>query len=111
MKEVGKTWIEADADTAEAIDFIEYYAGQMMSLNEGARVQESEGEVNQYQYIPLGVGVIISPFNSPFANLANTTIAAIVAGNTVLLKPSNTHPLLQQNLLNSWKKLGCQREC
>ena len=93
VKEVGKPWVEADADVACAIDYIEYYAKYMMNLIVGSRVLERGFELNQYRFIPLGVGVIMTPFNSPLANMAKTTIAAIVAGNTVLLKPSN-HALI-----------------
>ena len=106
VKEVGKTWVEADADAAEAIDYIEYYAEHMMSLIVGTRIQESEGEVNQYQYIPLGVGVIMLPFNSPLANLAKTAIAAIVAGNTVLLKPSNHAPIVAAKFVELMEEAG-----
>jgi len=106
VKEVGKTWVEADAEVAEAIDYIEYYAEHMMSLIVGAGVQESEGEVSQYQYIPLGVGVIMSPFNSSLANLAKITIAAIVAGNTVLLKPSNHAPIIAAKFVELVEEAG-----
>ncbi len=106
VKEVGKPWIEADADTAEAIDFIEYYARQMMSLKEEAKVQSREGEVNQYQYLSLGVGVIISPFNFPLAIMAGTTVAAIAAGNTVLLKPSNNAPVIAAKFVEVMQEAG-----
>ncbi|WP_026678356.1 aldehyde dehydrogenase family protein, partial [Fictibacillus gelatini] len=92
VKEAGKPWKEADADTAEAIDFLEYYARQMVKLKDGVKVNSRFGEINTFNYIPLGVGIIISPFNFPLAIMAGTTVAAIVAGNTVLLKPSNTTP-------------------
>jgi 1-pyrroline-5-carboxylate dehydrogenase len=94
VKEAGKPWKEADADTAEAIDFLEFYGRQMLRIKEGFPVNSREGEFNQYHYIPLGVGIIISPFNFPLAIMAGTTVAAIVAGNTVLLKPANTTPVI-----------------
>jgi 1-pyrroline-5-carboxylate dehydrogenase len=106
VKEVGKPWVEADADTAEAIDFIEYYARQMMSLKEEAKVQSREGEVNQYQYTSLGVGVIIPPFNFPLAIMAGTTVAAIAAGNTVLLKPSNNSPVIAAKFVEVMQEAG-----
>ena len=106
VKEVGKTWVEADTDATEAIDYIEYYAEHMMSLIIGTQIQESEGEVNQYQYIPLGVGVIMSPFNSPLTHLAKTTVAAIVAGNTVLLKPSNHAPIVAAKFVELMEEAG-----
>ena len=83
-KEAGKPWNEADADTAEAIDFLEYYARQMLRIKEGVKVESRPNEYNRYDYIPLGVGVIISPWNFPLAIMAGTTVAAIVTGNTVL---------------------------
>ncbi|MGC4379488.1 aldehyde dehydrogenase family protein, partial [Fictibacillus sp. Mic-4] len=79
VKEAGKPWKEADADTAEAIDFLEYYARQMVKLKDGVKVNSRFGEINTFNYIPLGVGIIISPFNFPLAIMAGTTVAAIVA--------------------------------
>ena len=106
VKEAGKPWKEADADTAEAIDFIEYYARQMVRLKDGAYVKSREGEVNQYGYIPLGVGVVISPFNFPLAIMAGTTVAAIVTGNTVLLKPSNNTPIVAAKFVEVLEEAG-----
>ncbi len=88
--EVGKSWFEADADTAEAIDFLEYYARQMM------RIADSSNQLTSYppehlalQYIPLGVGAVIPPWNFPCAIPAGLVAAAIVAGNTVVFKPAS----------------------
>lgn len=106
VKEAGKPWKEADADTAEAIDFLEFYARQMIKLQNGVPVQSREGELNQFHYIPLGVGVIISPFNFPLAIMAGTTVAAIVAGNTVLLKPSNNTPVVATKFLEVMEEAG-----
>ncbi|WP_412729415.1 aldehyde dehydrogenase family protein, partial [Cytobacillus praedii] len=93
-KEAGKPWNEADADTAEAIDFLEFYARQMLNIKDGVPVNSRPNEYNRYDYIPLGVGIIISPWNFPLAIMAGTTVAAIVAGNTVLLKPASTTPVV-----------------
>jgi 1-pyrroline-5-carboxylate dehydrogenase len=106
VKEAGKPWKEADADTAEAIDFIEYYARQMLSLKEGSSVLSRPGENNQYHYVSLGVGVIISPFNFPLAIMAGTTIAAIAAGNTALLKPSNNTPVVAAKFMEVMEEAG-----
>ncbi|MCQ6276495.1 L-glutamate gamma-semialdehyde dehydrogenase [Bacillus sp. V3B] len=106
VKEAGKPWKEADADTAEAIDFIEYYARQMLSLKEGVPILSRAGEHNQFHYVPLGVGVIISPFNFPLAIMAGTAIAAIVAGNTVLLKPSNNTPVVAAKFMEVMEEAG-----
>ncbi|TWH78041.1 aldehyde dehydrogenase family protein, partial [Cytobacillus oceanisediminis] len=78
-KEAGKPWNEADADTAEAIDFLEYYARQVLRIKDGVPVNSRPNEYNRYDYIPLGVGIIISPWNFPLAIMAGTTVAAIVA--------------------------------
>lgn len=106
VKEAGKPWKEADADTAEAIDFLEYYARQMIELKKGVPVKSREGERNQFHYIPLGVGVIISPFNFPLAIMAGTTVAAIVAGNTVLLKPANNTPVVAAKFVEVMEEAG-----
>ncbi|MGD6830546.1 L-glutamate gamma-semialdehyde dehydrogenase [Sutcliffiella halmapala] len=105
-KEAGKPWNEADADTAEAIDFLEYYARQMLKLKDGMPVESRVGEYNRYNYIPLGVGVIISPWNFPFAIMAGTAVAAIVAGNTVLLKPASTTPIVAAKFVEVMEEAG-----
>ncbi|RXT04941.1 L-glutamate gamma-semialdehyde dehydrogenase [Ammoniphilus sp. CFH 90114] len=94
VKEAGKTWPEADGDTAEAIDFMEYYARQMVKLGERHPLTRLPGEDNELYYIPLGVGVVIPPWNFPLAIMVGMTTAAIVAGNTVVLKPASTTPVI-----------------
>lgn len=105
-KEAGKPWNEADADTAEAIDFLEYYARQMLKIKDGVPVESRQGEYNRYDYIPLGVGIIISPWNFPFAIMAGTTVAAIVTGNTVLLKPASTTPVVAAKFVEVMEEAG-----
>jgi 1-pyrroline-5-carboxylate dehydrogenase len=90
--EVGKSWAEADADTAEAIDFLEYYAGQMLRMAQPQPVTPVAGERNQMIYIPLGVGAIIPPWNFPLAIMAGMASAALLAGNTVVVKPASQSP-------------------
>jgi 1-pyrroline-5-carboxylate dehydrogenase len=92
--EVGKNYAEADADTAEAIDFLEYYAREMYRLAGPQPVVRNKGEKGFMEYIPLGVGVVIPPWNFPFAILVGTASAGIVAGNTVILKPSSDSPMM-----------------
>jgi 1-pyrroline-5-carboxylate dehydrogenase len=92
--EVGKNWIEADADTCEAIDFLEFYARQMLEYGQDQPLTPYEPEENHAHYIPLGVGVVIPPWNFPCAILAGMSAAAIVAGNTVILKPASDSPLI-----------------
>ncbi|MED3622671.1 L-glutamate gamma-semialdehyde dehydrogenase [Neobacillus thermocopriae] len=105
-KEAGKPWKEADADTAEAIDFLEYYGRQMLALKDGVPVNSRPNEFNRYHYIPLGVGIIISPWNFPLAIMAGTTVAAIVTGNTVLLKPASTTPVIAAKFVEVMEEAG-----
>ncbi|MGM0879258.1 MAG: L-glutamate gamma-semialdehyde dehydrogenase, partial [Bacillota bacterium] len=106
VKEAGKPWKEADADTAEAIDFLEYYAHQMVRLKQGVPVNSRSGEINTFTYIPLGVGIIISPFNFPLAIMAGTTVAAIVSGNTVILKPADSTPIIAAKFVELMEEAG-----
>lgn len=105
-KEAGKPWREADADTAEAIDFLEYYGRQMLRIKDGMPVESRPNEFNRYDYIPLGVGVIISPWNFPLAIMAGTTVAAIVSGNTVLLKPASATPVVAAKFVEVMEEAG-----
>jgi 1-pyrroline-5-carboxylate dehydrogenase len=86
--EAGKNWSEADGDTAEAIDFMEFYGREMLRLSQRQSLTPLEGEDNHLTYIPLGVGVIIPPWNFPLAIMVGMTVSAIVTGNTVVLKPA-----------------------
>jgi 1-pyrroline-5-carboxylate dehydrogenase len=90
--EVGKTWPEADADTAEAIDFLEFYAREAYRYGGEQPITKIESEENALVYIPLGVGAVIPPWNFPLAIMAGMTSAAAVTGNTVVLKPSSDAP-------------------
>lgn len=92
--EVGKTWREADADVAEAIDFLEFYAGQMDRLASPLQLGHYPGERNHRVYTPRGVAAVIAPWNFPLAIPAGMVSAALVTGNTVLFKPSERSPLL-----------------
>ena len=90
--EAGKNWAEADADTAECIDFLEFYAREALKLDAATTPIQLPGEHNTLRYVPLGVGAVIPPWNFPFAIMAGLTAAAIVTGNTVILKPSVDAP-------------------
>jgi len=87
--EVGKSWVEADGDIAEAIDFLEFYAREALRFARPQPVVPLEGERNELVYIPLGVGAVIPPWNFAGAIMIGMTGAAIVTGNTVVLKPSS----------------------
>lgn len=107
-KEAGKPWPEADADVAEAIDFLEYYGRQMLSLSRIDDVVLSRRNIerNEYTYIPLGVGAIITPWNFPMAILTGMTTAAIVSGNTVLLKPASTTQVIAYKFIEVLEEAG-----
>lgn len=92
--EVGKSWIEADADVAEAIDFADFYAREMLRYSREQPLTALPGEQNELYYIPLGVGIVIPPWNFPLAIMAGMTLASIVTGNTVILKPSSDSPVI-----------------
>ena len=92
--EAGKTWPEAEADVSEAIDFCEYYARQMLRLAGPHPMLHLPGEVDELVYLPLGVGAVIAPWNFPLAILAGMTVAALVAGNTAVIKPSSDTPTI-----------------
>jgi 1-pyrroline-5-carboxylate dehydrogenase len=92
--EVGKNWAEADADVGETIDFLNFYAREALRLDAATTPIQLPGERNQLRYIPLGVGAVIPPWNFPLAIMAGMTAAAIVCGNTVILKPSGDAPTI-----------------
>ena len=92
--EVGKSWTEADAEMAELIDFTEFYPRQMLRLAGRQKLTPVLGENNYLNYIPLGVGVVISPWNFPAAIMGGMTLACIVTGNSVIVKPSSQAPTI-----------------
>lgn len=92
--EAGKNFAEADADTCEAIDFLELYAREMIRYGQDQPLTPYPGEKNRYFYIPLGVGLCVPPWNFPFAIMVGISSAAIVTGNTIILKPSSETPMM-----------------
>ena len=104
--EVGKSWVEADADTAEAIDFLEFYGREMLRLTEDQSLPQIEGEENKLVYIPLGVGAVIPPWNFPGAIMVGMTGAAVVTGNTVVLKPASTSPMIAWQFMRILEEVG-----
>jgi 1-pyrroline-5-carboxylate dehydrogenase len=104
--EVGKNWVEADADVAETIDFLEFYAREALRLAQATTPIQLPGEHNQLLYIPLGVCAVIPPWNFPFAIMAGMTAAAIVTGNTVILKPSSESPTIAARFLDVLEEAG-----
>ncbi len=104
--EGGKPWSEADAQVAEAIDFLEYYAREMLRLKDGMEIYSISGEESRYTYQPMGVGVIIAPWNFPTAILTGMSSAAIVAGNTIVMKPSEFTPVIGAKVAEIFEEAG-----
>ena len=104
--EAGKNWSEADADVAEAIDFCNFYASVMRELGRPRRTQRAAGETNLQHWLPRGVGVVIAPWNFPLAILTGMTTAAVVAGNTVIVKPSDQTPVIAARLMGLCLEAG-----
>ncbi len=104
--EESKNWVEADADCAEAIDFLEYYAREMLRLGNEQPVVPVEGEENSLYYTPLGVGVVIPPWNFPCAIMAGMTTASLVAGNVTVLKPASTAPIIAAKFVDILLEAG-----
>ncbi len=104
--EVGKSWPEADADTAEAIDFCEFYGREALRYAGPQPLTPYPGEKNQLRYIPLGAGAVIPPWNFPCAILAGMTTAALVTGNTVVLKPSSDAPAIAAFFVELLREAG-----
>ncbi len=104
--EVGKNWAEADADTAEAIDFCEFYAHEALRLARAETPVQLPGEHDMLRYIPLGVGIVIPPWNFPGAIMAGMTVASIICGNTVILKPSSDSPAICRFFFDILREAG-----
>jgi 1-pyrroline-5-carboxylate dehydrogenase len=104
--EVGKTWAEADGDVAEAIDFLEFYGREAIRYSLPQPLTSVSGEANELKYIPLGVGVVIAPWNFPLAILAGMTSAALVTGNTVVMKPSSDSPVIAYKFMEILEQAG-----
>jgi len=104
--EVSKNWAEADADIAETIDFCEYYAREALRLSRTELPVQMAGERDTLMYIPLGVGAVIPPWNFPCAIMAGMTLASIVCGNTVILKPSSDSPTIAAKFVELLEEAG-----
>jgi 1-pyrroline-5-carboxylate dehydrogenase len=103
--EEGKSWVEADADVAEAIDFLEFYGREAIRYAQPQPLTPIAGEKNELRYIPLGVGAVIPPWNFPLAILVGMTSAAFVSGNTVVLKPSSDSPTIGQKFVEVLREI------
>ena len=106
--ESGKTWAEAEADVSEAIDFCEFYARQALKLAKPDPLVQLSGERDEMVYLPLGVGIVIPPWNFPLAILVGMTTAALVTGNTVVIKPSSDTPTIAAKFAELMLEAGLQ---
>ena len=104
--EAGKNWSEADADVCEAIDFLEYYGREMLRLGRPQRMGEVPGEDSVLTYGPRGVVAVIAPWNFPLAISMGMTAAALVAGNTVVYKPSSDTPVIGSMVYRVFEEAG-----
>ncbi len=104
--EAGKTWAEAEADVSEAIDFCEFYARQALKLAKPDPLVQLSGERDEMVYLPLGVGIVIPPWNFPLAILLGMTTAALVTGNTVVIKPSSDTPTIAAKFAEAMLEAG-----
>jgi RHH-type proline utilization regulon transcriptional repressor/proline dehydrogenase/delta 1-pyrroline-5-carboxylate dehydrogenase len=104
--EVGKNWREADADVAEAIDYLEYYARETLRLGQPQLTEKLLGEDNFYLYRPLGAGAVIAPWNFPLAILTGMTGAALAAGNAVVMKPAEQSSVIAYQLWEILNEAG-----
>jgi 1-pyrroline-5-carboxylate dehydrogenase len=104
--EESKSWIEAYADVCEAIDFLEFYGREMIRLGGPQPVTPFPGEDNELRYIPLGVGVVIPPWNFPLAITCGMTSATLVTGNTCILKPASTAPVIAAIMCDVFEQAG-----
>ncbi len=104
--EVSKNWAEADADISETIDFCEFYAREALRFAKAETPIQLPGERDTLHYIPLGVGAVIPPWNFPCAIMAGMTLASIVSGNTVILKPSSDSPTIAAKFIELLEEAG-----
>ena len=104
--EVGKNWDEAEADTCEAIDFLEFYARLALHMAEAKTAVQLPGERDALRYIALGVGAVIPPWNFPLAIMCGMTVASVVCGNTVILKPSSDSPTIAAKFFEALEEAG-----
>jgi 1-pyrroline-5-carboxylate dehydrogenase len=111
VTEAGKTWPEAEADVSEGIDFCEYYAREMLRMAGQQRVHQLPGEHDEMMYIPLGVGVVIPPWNFPAAILIGMAVASLVAGNTAIVKPSSETPTIAAKFAEVLLEAGFPEGC
>ncbi|MDA3843773.1 MAG: L-glutamate gamma-semialdehyde dehydrogenase [Candidatus Kapabacteria bacterium] len=106
ISEAGKSFLEADADTCEGIDFLEFYGREALRYSENQPLTPYPGEKIEYFYIPLGVGICIPPWNFPWAIMIGISSAAVATGNTVVMKPSSDTPMMAKLFVDIMHEVG-----
>ncbi len=104
--ELDKAWDEAEGEVCEAIDFLEYYGREALRLAEPVDLAHLPDEANELIYLPIGVGIVIPPWNFPAAILTGMTMGPVVAGNTVVLKPASNTPVIAYKLVEIMEEAG-----
>lgn len=110
IREAGKPWVEADADVCEAIDFCEFYARESIGLFQPKRLGKFIGELNQIHHQAIGVAGIISPWNFPLAICTGLTVAALVTGNTAIVKPAEQTPTIARIMCDILHQAGVPKD-
>jgi RHH-type proline utilization regulon transcriptional repressor/proline dehydrogenase/delta 1-pyrroline-5-carboxylate dehydrogenase len=106
LREAGKPWPEADADIAEAIDFLEFYARGGIELAKGVGLLQVPGERNELRYMPRGICVVIGPWNFPVAIPLGMVAAGLATGNAVILKPAEQTPACGMLIVETLREAG-----
>jgi 1-pyrroline-5-carboxylate dehydrogenase len=104
--EISKNWNEAHAEVAQAIDFCEYYARRMQAGSTPVVLRDAPDEYSALEFVPLGAGVVLAPWNYPLSILCGTTLAPVVAGNTVVMKPSPRAPVVATQFFKVLQESG-----
>ncbi|MEZ4496761.1 MAG: L-glutamate gamma-semialdehyde dehydrogenase [Thermomicrobiales bacterium] len=104
--ELDKGWAEADGEVAEAVDFLEWYGRHALKLSNPTKLGHLDDEANEYFHQPIGVGVSITPWNFPLAILVGMTMAPVVVGNGMLLKPASNTPILAYKMYEVMEEAG-----
>lgn len=104
--ELDKPWDEAEGEVAEAIDFMEWYGREALKLSDRAELSHLPGEATEYRYFPLGVGVVVPPWNFPCAIFTGMTMAPISVGNAVIVKPASNTPVIGYKMIEVFEEAG-----
>lgn len=108
LLETGKSWDEATGEVAESIDFLEYHARQLTKVRERAAnaLESHPREENRYRYLPLGAGAMLPPWPFPIAQFTGMASAAVITGNTVIMKPASLAPVTARRVFDLWREAG-----